>query len=193
MGNTCFCSNSNYMQDIKLDLFQKPIVNTKTDQIGQKDSDDTSNKINNILNYFNQTEKEIVINLMKKEKSKKYATKKKQNKKYDTLIEGSKYEEMLKRLLEQKKIKRFGPKRRETVRKEEKIKTMVNEILQENKDDIKSKINSSKKDTSDTQSSIIIKKNNAFKTRFSFNMDRNAILRNNITKSKNTNSDNKIN
>ena len=84
MGNTCFCSNSNYMQDIKLDLFQKPIVNTKTDQIGQKDSDDTSNKINNILNYFNQTEKEIVINLMKKEKSKKYATKKKQNKKYDT-------------------------------------------------------------------------------------------------------------
>ena len=193
MGNTCFCSNSNYMQDIKLDLFQKPIVNTKTDQIGQKDSDDTSNKINNILNYFNQTEKEIVINLMKKEKSKKYATKKKQNKKYDTLIEGSKYEEMLKRLLEQKKIKRFGPKRRENDRKEDKIKSMVNEILQENKDDIKSKINSSKKETSDTQSSIIIKKNSPFKTRFSFNMDRNAILRNNITKSKNTNSDNKIN
>ena len=193
MGNTCFCSNSNYMQDIKLDSFQQPIVNTKTDHIGQKDSDDTSNKINNILNYFNQTEKEIVSNLMKKEKLKKHASKKKQSKKCDTLIEGSKYEEMLKRLLEQKKIKRFGPKRRETVRKEEKIKTMVNEILQENKDDIKSKINSSKKDTSDTQSSIIIKKNNAFKTRFSFNMDRNAILRNNITKSKNTNSDNKIN
>ena len=184
MGNTCFCSNSNYMQDIKLDLFQKPIVNTKTDQIGQKDSDDTSNKINNILNYFNQTEKEIVINLMKKEKSKKYATKKKQNKKYDTLIEGSKYEEMLKRLLDQKKIKRFGPKRRETVRKEDKIKSMVNEILQENKDDIKSKINTSKKETSDTQSSIIIKKNKGFQTRFSFNIDRNVILRNNITKNK---------
>ena len=186
MGNTCFCSNSNYMQDIKLDLFQKPIVNTKTDQIGQKDSDDTSNKINNILNYFNQTEKEIVINLMKKEKSKKYAIKKKQNKRSDTLIEGSKYEEMLKRLLDQKKIKRFGPKRRETVRKEDKIKSMVNEILQENKDDIKSKINTSKKETSDTQSSLIIKQNSGFKSRLSFNIDRNTMLRNNINKSKNS-------
>ena len=137
MGNTCFCSNSNYMQDIKLD-FQQPIVNTKTDQNAQKESDDTSNRINNILNYFNQTEKEIVSNLMKKEKSKKYTVKKKQNKKFDTLIEGNKYEEMLKRLLEQKKIKRFGPKRRETVRKEDNIKKLVNEILQENKDDIKS-------------------------------------------------------
>ena len=193
MGNTCFCSNSKYMQDIKLDLFQKPIVNTKTktEQNGQKDSVDTSNKINNILNYFNQTEKEIVINLMKKEKSKKYVTKKKQNKKSDTLIEGNKYEEMLKRLLDQKKIKRFGPKRRETVRKEDKIKSMVNEILQENKEDIKSKIYSSKKETSDTQSSIIIKKNIGFQSRLSFNIDRNAMLRNNITKSKISN--NKIN
>ena len=184
MGNTCFCSNSKYTQDIKLDSFQQPIVNTKTDQNGQKDSDDTSNKINNILNYFNQTEKEIVINLMKKEKSKKYAIKKKQNKRSDTLIEGSKYEEMLKRLLDQKKIKRFGPKRRETVRKEDRIKSLVNEILQENKEDIKSKIYSSKKETSDTQSSIIIKKNKGFQTRFSFNIDRNVILRNNITKNK---------
>ena len=191
MGNTCFCSNSKYMQDIKLDSFQQPIVNTKTDQNGQKDSDDTSNKINNILNYFNQTEKEIVINLMKKEKSKKYVTKKKQNKKSDTLIEGSKYEEMLKRLLDQKKIKRFGPKRRETVRKEDRIKSLVNEILQENKEDIKSKIYSSKKETSDTQSSIIIKKNKGFQTRLSFNIDRNVMLRNNISKSKISN--NKIN
>ena len=185
MGNTCFCSNSNYMQDIKLDSFQQPIVNTKTDQNGQKDSDDTSNKINNILNYFNQTEKEIVSNLMKKEKSKKYKIKKKiLNKQSDTLIEGSKYEEMLKRLLDQKKIKRFGPKRRETVRKEDGIKAMVNEILKENKEDIKSKINSSKKETSDTQSSIIIKNNKGFQTRLSFNIDRNAIFRSNINKSK---------
>jgi len=184
MGNTCFCSNSNYMQDIKLD-FQQPIVNTKTDQNAQKESDDTSNRINNILNYFNQTEKEIVSNLMKKEKSKKYTVKKKQNKKFDTLIEGNKYEEMLKRLLEQKKIKRFGPKRRETVRKEDNIKKLVNEILQENKDDIKSKMNSSKKETSDLQNSLIIKKNNVFKTRLSFNIDRNKMLRNNITKNKN--------
>ena len=186
MGNTCFCSNSKYTQDIKLDSFQQPIVNTKTDQNGQKDySEDNSNRINNILNYFNQTEKEIVSNLMKKEKSKKYKIKKKiLNKQSDTLIEGSKYEEMLKRLLDQKKIKRFGPKRRETVRKEDRIKSLVNEILQENKEDIKSKIYSSKKETSDTQSSIIIKKNKGFQTRFSFNIDRNVILRNNITKNK---------
>ena len=93
---------------------------------------------------------------------------------------------MLKRLLEQKKIKRFGPKRRETVRKEDKIKSMVNEILQENKDDIKSKINTSKKETSDTQSSLIIKQNSGFKSRLSFNIDRNTMLRNNINKSKNS-------
>ena len=190
MGNTCFCSNSKYMQDIKLDSFQQPIVNTKTDQNGQKDySEDNSNRINNILNYFNQTEKEIVSNLMKKEKSKKYKIKKKiLNKQSDTLIEGSKYEEMLKRLLDQKKIKRFGPKRRETVRKEDGIKAMVNEILKENKEDIKSKINSSKKETSDTQSSIIIKNNKGFQTRLSFNIDRNAMFRSNINKSKISNS-----
>ena len=50
---------------------------------------------------------------------------------------------MLKRLLEQKKIKRYGPKRRETIKNDnEQIKALVNEVLFENINNIKNnKIN----------------------------------------------------
>jgi len=97
-------------------------------------------------------------------------------KNFDFLKDNKQYEDMLKRLLEQKTIKRFGPKRRETIRKEE-IKNMVDEILQENKDFIEnSKIK--KTENSDVQSSIIIKNISLKNNRFSIVFDRNGIYRN---------------
>ena len=69
-----------------------------------------NDKIHNIINYFNKEEKEIMKDLYKhhnKEKKNTKNTKKKDN---------TKYEEMLKRLLEQLNIKLIGPKRRETIR-----------------------------------------------------------------------------
>ena len=78
--------------------------------------------MNEIINYFNEGEKEILDNIKKREKVKKIP----QNKKLDQTInakDDNKYELMLKRLLEQQNIKKIGPKRRETIRKM-KIKQM---------------------------------------------------------------------
>jgi hypothetical protein len=46
-------------------------------------------------------------------------------------LSANKYELMLKRLLEQKKIKPKGPKRRETIRNDEQIKILINEVISE--------------------------------------------------------------
>lgn len=187
MGHACFCNNSPFIQDVNLDNFPHlPIVNTKTDQMQNKDSseiDKSESKLYSLIKYFNEGEKEI-FNTKKKEKSRKnIKVKKVSQKNFDFVKDNKHYEDMLKRLLEQKTIKRFGPKRRETIRKEE-IKNMVDDILQENKEFIEnSKIK--KTENSDAQSSIIIKnisrKNN---NRFSIVIDRNGILANNFRKSK---------
>ena len=60
MGNGCFCKTTNYVRDINLDsVAQKPIVNTKNnDQINDK-------KINKLMNYFNECEKEMVNKMRK--------------------------------------------------------------------------------------------------------------------------------
>lgn len=180
MGNACFCNNSNYIRDVRLDsIHQQPIINTKTEQIIHKDSienDKMLNNINNIINYFNESEKEIINNIKKKEKSKKNANRKKPSNRLDTLIDTDQYEEMLKRLLDQKQIIRYGPKRRETIRKEDKIKIIVNEILKENKDIILNKKNKK----SEIKSSIIIKNKNGLNNRFSF--DKNGIFFSGINK-----------
>ena len=180
MGNACFCNNSPFIKDVNLDNFPHlPIVNTKTDQMLNKDSydlDKTEPKLYSLIKYINEGEKEI-LNRKKKEKLKKNSKVIKiSQKNFDFLKDNKQYEDMLKRLLEQKTIKRFGPKRRETIRKEE-IKNMVDEILQENKDFIEnSKIN--KTENSDVQISIIIKNISLKNNRFSIVFDRNGIYRN---------------
>ena len=123
MGNSCFCDNIHFIKDVKLNVcFQRQDITSKSDQILVKDEDKlntndknkekvlfkkNSNKMNEILNYFNESEKEIINNL-KKDKAKRIA-KKKQDQTIDTK-DNNKYELMLRRLLEQQNIKKLGQK-----------------------------------------------------------------------------------
>ena len=194
MGNSCFCDNIHFIKDVKLNVcFQRQDITSKSDQILVKDEDKlntndknkekvlfkkNSNKMNEILNYFNESEKEIINNL-KKDKAKRIA-KKKQDQTIDTK-DNNKYELMLRRLLEQQNIKKTGPKRRETIRKGgDTIKDMVNNILIENKNDILN--NKNKKNENNTL--LISKKYDNKKGRFSVNIDINAIFMNKLNNKK---------
>ena len=90
MGNSCFGGNILFIKDVKLDVcFQKQDINNKSDQILSKDEDKintneknkeqnkniSKNKINELLNYFNEGEKEILNTFKKKDKVKKFASK----------------------------------------------------------------------------------------------------------------------
>ena len=186
MGNACFCKNNKIIKDIIKDIDLessplKPIANIKPEPFIQKDEDEIGKKgINKLINYFNESEKEILKNLKKKEKLKKVAGKRRSSKRIDLLVNSKRYEIMLERLLAQKNIKRCGPKRRETIRNGDNIKIMVEEILKHNKDNI-IKINK-EKSTQRKQSLIINKKN--MQGRLSFNFGLNGIKREGIDKDK---------
>ena len=133
MGNSCLFDNIHFIKDVKLNVcFQKQDINLKSDQAlkddekilnakhKEKENNKNNNKMNEILNYFNEGEKEIIDNIKKKEKSKRFLSKKKRDHTIE-MKEDNKYELMLKRLLEQQNIKKIGPKRRETIRKDETI------------------------------------------------------------------------
>ena len=191
MGNSCFCDNIHFIKDVKLNVcFQRQDISSKSDQILIKDEDklntndknkeklqiinNSKKKMNEILNYFNESEKEIINNL-KKDRAKKIA-KKKQEETID-IKENNKYELMLKRLLEQQNIKKNGPKRRETIRKDgDYIKDMVNNILKENKNDILN----NKNNKNENNTLLISKKYDIKKGRFSVNIDRNTIFMNKL-------------
>ena len=188
MGNSCFCDNIHFIKDVKLNLcFQKQDINNKSDHIiikedqlntneinKEKEKAKPKNKMNELLNYFNEGEKEIMNNLKKKAKVKKIPTKKK-NEKTIEILEENKYELMLKRLLEQQNIKKIGPKRRETIRKdgEEKIKELVKKLLEENKNDVL-------KNKKNENNTLLIKKQFQKKGRFSVTIDRNSLYSNGI-------------
>ena len=200
MGNSCLGNNINYIKDIKLDIcyHQQQTFNSKSDQILIKDEDKLvtnekhkekekekendnekiKNKMNELFLYFNEGEKEIINNLKKNIKSKKLYIKSK----LDRTIENkddNKYELMLKRLLEQQNIKKTGPKRRKTIRKDdegEKIQEMVKNILTENKNDIKRNKNKVE------NSSLLIKNKLYQKGRFSVTLDRHDLYKNNKNK-----------
>ena len=175
MGNGCFCKNINCVNDINLDSFsKKPIINRQTENIITKDEeevDKNGNKLNSVLKYFNESEKEILSNLKKAEKARKLYLNKKDIQKFDTLIKNNNdhYVIMLERLLAQKSFKICGPKRRETIINGEKIKIMVNEILKENKDNIRNY-------KMTKNNSLVIKNNINKKNRNSITLIRNGII-----------------
>ena len=184
MGNAFLCSNANsYFKDIKLNICsgnQNSIC--LAEQILNKEDNSNSNKkhikpIMELRKYFNNNDQDISNNLKKKEKGKKVKKKRRQSM-FNGSTDNKKYELMLKRLLEQKKVKRNGPKRRETIRKEDdKIKSLINEILTENKNEIKNSTNSTdnSKSLNINNSTLIIKnQNNLQKLRFSSTIDRNG-------------------
>ena len=116
--------------------------------------------------------------MKKKEKPKKRHSKRKSTR-FDLIAENTKYETIVERLLAQKNIKRNGPKRRETIRKDEDIQKMVKEILKENKDNILNK----KPEAPAKKESFIIKKNKDLKGRFSVSVPRNGFFFSNLMSS----------
>ncbi len=183
MGNGCLCNNNHFIKDLKADIcLDKEIFNLATEQVLIKDDniDEKRGKgIMELKKYFDENEKEILNNLNKKEKAKKVFRNKKR-KSIIGMMNDNKYELMLKRLLEQKNIKRNGPKRRETIREEKKIKALVNEVLLDNKNIvIKSKKSNIKKNIElNRNNSIIIKDRNNKKIRLSVTIDKNELANN---------------
>ncbi len=197
MGNSCFCDNIHFIKDVKLNVcFQKQDINNKSDHIIIKDDHlntnekkqekenkkvKPKNKMFELINYFNEGEKEIINNFKKKQKLKKIPTKKKNDLTLD-FKEDNKYELMLKRLLEQQNIKKVGPKRRETIRnKKNKIKEMVKQILQENKNEILK--NNNIKDINDENITLLITQQEKIERwSQSQTMDKKILIQNNIKK-----------
>ena len=101
MGNGCICFNNICDKEIKVDIYQEenkhPVQMTN---------------LYSIAKYFNDAN----VKTEKKNIRKILSFKKLKNLNRHNTMGNSKYELMLKRLLEQKKIERKGPKRRETIR-----------------------------------------------------------------------------
>ena len=132
MGNGCIClkNMSNQFNDVKLDsLLEDQIQNDL-----EKDQLEVTN-LYNIVKYFNEGEKEINTKIEKKNVKKILSHKKAKNFKSYNVAGDSKYELMLKRLLEQKKIERKGPKRRKTLRvnNNKEVAKLIMEVIEENK------------------------------------------------------------
>ena len=141
MGNGCIClKNMTYqLYDVKLDsLFEEQNDN-------EKDQLEVTN-LYNIVKYFNEGEKEIITKIEKKNVKRILSHKKAKNFKSYNVAGDSKYEQMLKRLLEQKKIERKGPKRRKTLRinNNKDVTKLIMEVIEENE-------NNEKEESSDSE------------------------------------------
>ena len=181
MGNSYNCQPFQYFNMISLNVCfkEQPVEKDKEQIIVDLDNQNIKfrKSINDLKDYFNEVEKELMHynNLHKSKKiSKKHLSKKKHINALNKLND-NKYELMLKRLLEQKKIKRNGPKRRETIRKDKVIKQLVNEVISGN---IKNKeINNN---INEKENDLLIKNINDQKYRCSATIDRNDIMVNNL-------------
>ena len=173
--NEC-CPNKNSVTDL-----------AKTDQVltrdisqGEAEKEKESNiktikqnSLHGIISYFNEVEKEILTDIYKQQDKDKKYTRNKDN---------ARYELMLQRLLEQQNIKKVGPKRRETIRnKKNKIKEMVKQILQENKNEILK--NTNIKDINDENITLLITQQEKIERwSQSQTMDKKILMQNNIKK-----------
>ena len=170
MGNSCFASTKNCIQkhcDICVD---NNISNIDVEESINEEKI-SNNKINKLKNYFSIIEKEISDNLDKR--NIKISAKKKRNSGFINLllIDKSKYENMLNKLLEQQNIERKGPKRRETIRTGNKINDLVKEVINEKKSNAKNKLKSKRR------YSLIIKNKDKPKIRQSSTLHRNEFLK----------------
>ena len=173
--NEC-CPNKNSVTDL-----------AKTDQVltrdisqGEAEKEKESNiktikqnSLHGIISYFNEVEKEILTDIYKQQDKDKKYTRNKDN---------TRYELMLQRLLEQQNIKKVGPKRRGTIRNQKnKIKEMVKQILQENKNEILK--NTNIKDINDENITLLITQQEKIERwSQSQTMDKKILMQNNIKK-----------
>lgn len=178
MGNSCICNNvNNYFKDIKINICtDKKTINSLTECAIKKEDNIKEKKekgITQLKRYFNENEQEILNSILnQKEKDRRNLKKKKRKSMLGTAFDKNKYELMLKRLLDQRNIKRKGPKRRQTIRKGDTIKPLINEILKENKDIIAK--NNITNELNKTNTTLIIKNNNNRNMRFSVTIDKEA-------------------
>ena len=187
MGNSFNCNPIQYLREIKINIcYQDQSVERKEEQIIiniDNENNIFEKKISQLKKYFNENDNENLDNLNKKIKNKKHLNKKKNNNDLNRLST-NKYELMLKRLLEQKNIKRNGPKRRETIKNNnnKQIEILVNEVLVDNINNIKNKVNGK---VLNQENDLLIKDikdiNNQYH-RASATIDKNAIISNNLKK-----------
>lgn len=187
MGNAFNCNPIQYLREIKINIcYQNQSVERKEEQIIiniDNENNIFEKKISQLKKYFNENDNENMDNLNKKIKNKKHLNKKQNNNDLNRLST-NKYELMLKRLLEQKNIKRIGPKRRETIKNNNKqIEVLVNEVLFENLNNIKN--NKVNEKILNQENDLLIKDikdiNNQYH-RASATIDKNAIISNNLKK-----------
>ena len=138
MGNGFICKvNICYQQDIKIDSVQEGIKleSLLEDQNQNEKEQLEATNLYNIVKYFNESEKDI--NTKKEEKKVKRLLSHKKAKHFKSYNKkgDSKYELMLKRILEQKNIERKGPKRRKTLRinNNDEIIKIVDNVIEDNK------------------------------------------------------------
>ena len=171
MGNGCFYgSNNTNTKEVNLEesITKDKDNKNSTDKKNQinkplntEGKESKKNKMSQIIDYFNQEEMDMMKEYKERNKKKKNISKKNNNEKYEIILH---------RLLEQQKIKMIGPKRRETIRKEgKKIQDLVQEILQENKNDIL------KGTKAEINSTLIIKKPLQKNSRASVTIDKNPL------------------
>ena len=175
MGNSCYCNTGlNYIKDLNVNICKEEGSKneiTENNINGEEKENVKDKKVQRIIQikkYFELNDQEIINFLNDKEKEIKNNIIKKRESIYNP--DDNNYELILKRLLEQKKIKRKGPKRRETIRKNENIQLLVNEVINENGNEIQNnnQLNKSITNTSDT---LIIKNKND-KMRFSITVNK---------------------
>ena len=158
MGNSCFCTTNNFFNNPRINIcFENDSMIGITEKVLSKGDTDNQKQevgINKLRKYFDESD-----NLIEKEKLRKYMFRKKRETILGTTID-IKYEIMLKRLLDQKSIKRKGPKRRKTIRSDEnEIKKNIDEVIKENKNEKKNS-NNKKEENKLLNATLIIKKNN---------------------------------
>lgn len=184
MGSSPSCQSIQYFNMISLNAcFYKPSVEKDENQI-IIDLDSPNHKLGKKLielkDYFHKVENELMNNNHNfnktKKASKKHLSKKKHINALNKLSD-NKYELMLKRLLEQKKIQRNGPKRRETIRKDKIIKQVVNEVLSGN---VKNEEKDNDDKINEKENDLLIKNINDQKFRCSATLDRNENMINNL-------------
>ena len=131
MGNSCYCNTGlNYIKDLNVNICKEEGSKneiTENNINGEEKENVKDKKVQRIIQikkYFELHDQEIINFLNDKEKEIKNNIIKKRESIYNP--DDNNYELILKRLLEQKKIKRKGPKRRETIRKNESIQLLVN-------------------------------------------------------------------
>ena len=130
MGNSCTCNRNIIYKynDVKLDSLEDQMKNDK-----ENEELKTTN-LYNIVKYFNEGEKEINTKIEKQKVRRILSHKKAKHLKSYNKKGDSKYELMLKRILEQKNIERKGPKRRKTLRinNNKDLINLIENVIKEN-------------------------------------------------------------